>query len=417
MISLRFFIGDVMSGIIERLYDESVWREYCVYKATKEPSRSNLLIELFSYVETKGYEQILQSIKNEEPLPHPIKKLINKSNGQKKRAVYTFPSDFNFVMKCMAYQLKSYDHLFAPNLYSFRRNKSPKHAWDWLMKNRNLSRKYIYKVDISNYFCSISVPMLLTKLESILKDNDAELFRLLKNLLTDPFIIYDDTLQKESKGAIPGAPFSAFLANVYLMEMDWFFYHARVEYFRYSDDILILANNEEELQCHITKVKQFLSEMNLKVNMEKEVLTLPGQKWEFLGFSYEKGIVDVSDISFSKLKAKMRRKSKALLRWAEKKKLPGEYAAKAFIKRFNAKLYENTINNELTWTRWYFPIINTDRTLKQIDSYMLDCIRFLASGRRTKIRYNLRYENIKSWGYRSLVHEYYSDKEKENQRE
>lgn len=65
------------------------------------------------------------------------------------------------------------------------------------------------------------------------------------------------------------------------MEMDWFFYRDRVEYYRYSDDILIMANSEEELKCHITKVKQFLSEMNLEVNTEKEVYTLPGQRWDF----------------------------------------------------------------------------------------------------------------------------------------
>ena len=102
-----------------------------------------------------------------------------------------------------------------------------------------------------------------------------------------------------------------------------------------------------------------------------------------------------------------------LSRWADKKNLPGEYAAKAFIHRFNAKLYDNPVFSELTWTRWFFPIINTTDTLKEIDRYMQDCIRFLATGTRTKARFQFRYEDMKALGYKSLVHEYYNIKQKE----
>ena len=97
-----------------------------------------------------------------------------------------------------------------------------------------------------------------------------------------------------------------------------------------------------------------------------------------------------------------------------KKNLPGEYAARAFVKRFNTKLYDNPVYSELTWTRWFFPVINTDETLKKIDEYMQECIRYLATGKRTKSRYNFRYEDIKNLGYRNLVNEYYKFKNVDN---
>ena len=84
----------------------------------------------------------------------------------------------------------------------------------------------------------------------------------------------------ESKGIIPGAPFSAFTANVYLMDLDRYFYNAHVEYMRYSDDILILADDEAALQSHILHVKEVLAERGLQINPDKECFIYPGEKWE-----------------------------------------------------------------------------------------------------------------------------------------
>jgi hypothetical protein len=113
-----------------------------------------------------------------------------------------------------------------------------------------------------------------------------------------------------------------------------------------------------------------------------------------------------------KLKAKMRRKARALVRWQARKELDGVQAAKAFVRVFNRKLFENDAEHELTWVRWYFPLINTADSLKIIDAYSQQCIRFLATGRHTKAAYNFRYADMKALGYRSLVHEYYKKDDK-----
>ena len=150
--------------------------------------------------------------------------------------------------------------------------------------------------------------------------------------------------------------------------------------------------------------------MHLTINEKKESFSAPHEKWEFLGISFQDNVFDVSKVSADKLKKKMRRKSRALDRWKDKKGLENECAAKAFIRIFNNKLYCNSSDNELTWTRWFFPMINTAATLSEIDRYMQDCIRYLATGRRTAGRYRFRYEDMKRLGYRSLVHEYYEIK-------
>lgn len=61
-------------------------------------------------------------------------------------------------------------------------------------------------------------------------------------------------------------------------------------------------------------------------------------------------------------------------------------AVRAFIKRFNKKLYDSNDPNETNWSRWYFPLINTDKSLKELDAYMQDCLRYTASETHTKAR-------------------------------
>ena len=69
-------------------------------------------------------------------------------------------------------------------------------------------------------------------------------------------------------------------------------------------------------------------------------------------------------------------------------------------------MLESPEDNELSWSFWFFSMINTDKSLHEIDLYAQDCLRFLISGTRTKARYNIRYDDLKALGYKSLVHHY-----------
>ena len=111
----------------------------------------------------------------------------------------------------------------------------------------------------------------------------------------------------------------------------------------------------------------------------------------------------------SLVKHKMRRKARRFRRLMTrgKKPLGAEEAIRRYIAVFNIKFYDNRRDNELTWARWFFPIITTSKTLSELDRYMVECIRFIRTGKHTKGNYRLRYDTIKSYGFRSLVHEYY----------
>ena len=205
-----------------------------------------------------------------------------------------------------------------------------------------------------------------------------------------------------------GTPLSAFYANLYLKDLDARFCEAGIPYARYSDDIILFAETEEERDAHVAALHTFLADRGLTINPSKESVSAPGEPWTFLGFVCSEKRVDIAPATVHKLKQKMRRKARALQRWRKRNGVSGEKAAAAFIRIFNRKLLENSTDSDLTWSYWFFSVINTPASLRGIDVYAQDCLRFLISGRRTKARYSVRYEDLKKLGYRSLVHEYYS---------
>ena len=259
--------------------------------------------------------------------------------------------------------------------------------------------------------------ILLDKL-TFIKQSDSVLFNLFQRMLKDDWVYDKGELIKEAQGAMAGMPCSTFFANVYLSDVDNYFEGIAkdVEYFRYSDDILIFADTKEILDKYIDIFKVLIKEKGLEINESKVAYINPGEKVEFLGFAYKNGIIDISDNTKRKLKAKIKRKAEALRRWARKKELEPDKAAKGFIKTMNVKFfgrYKDAIidcidlKQDFTWSRWFFPNITVDSSLEEIDKYMQQYIRYIITGRHYKGNYKITYEQMKDWGYRSLVHEYY----------
>lgn len=174
---------------------------------------------------------------------------------------------------------------------------------------------YSYKVDVSNYFNSIPVRPLLKMLHEFL--NDEPLYRFFENQLTDRRVDFDGEIIEEDKGVMAGTPTAAFLANVYLMDLDGKF--SDEIYARYSDDIILFAPSKEELDEKKERLLSVLSEKGLTVNPEKVNETAPQDPWTFLGITYQNGETDICDVSVQKLKDKLRRKSRSLLRWKRRK--------------------------------------------------------------------------------------------------
>ena len=286
-------------------------------------------------------------------------------SSQKKRIVYTYPKDENTVLKLLTYLLlRKYDGLFSPNLYSFRPGRTAKDAFRRVCLGAKGA--YSYKVDVSNYFNSVKIPLLLPMLKEALSD-DEPLCRFLESLLTEEFVLEGGKEIAEEKGIMAGTPLASFYANLFLSDLDRSFYEDGILYARYSDDIIVFGDSDQTVREYSDRIKEHLFSAGLEVNPAKESFCAPEKGFTFLGFRYANGVVDIAPATVKKLKGKMRRKARGLLRWRIRNGVDGEGAAKAFIRIFNRKLLDDPTDNDLTWSCWFFSVINTADSLREID--------------------------------------------------
>jgi len=395
--------------IMDKLSSQSRWLAFYEYKKTGGHVSDGDLQDLWDFIQGEEYLPIVTGIREGEAFALPQMRTLNKKNTTKKRVVFTCPPAENMVLKMMAWCLQQYDSYMAKNLYSFRRNIGVKQAVQDLIRQPGIDEMFSYKLDIHDYFNSVNIEKLLPKLRKILQGEE-EIYEFLERLLREPYVLRDGEQITTRKGIMAGLPVSAFLANVYLMELDHEMERRGVLYARYSDDIILFAPTREELEQHAKRLQAVLAEHDLSVNPGKCATTEPGQTWEYLGFSYYQGHVDISQAALEKVMDKCKRKARAIYRWKIKNGKEDIHAIRAYIKYLDKKFFDNPVHNELTWCRWYLPIITTDKSLRRLDHYIQQNLRYLTTGRHTKANYKLRYETMRELGYRSLVYVYYEGK-------
>ncbi len=405
--------------ILQDAANQDNWHSFLNYKLEKQHLSKEEERQFQDFIDRKAYLPLCRLwTANAYPASYPQKYIVNKQGSKKKRIVYSFTGDEGLFLKFIAFHLFRFDSFFCDNCYAFRREFG---VWDAMRRIRSmptLQDKYCLKVDISNYFNSIDIDILLDKL-SFLKDYDMPLFLLFERILRENQVLENGKVVTEAHGAMAGTPISPFFANIYLREVDYYFKELSIPYFRYSDDIILFADSLDELTKLQSQLYEQLSALKLTINPDKLHISKPGEVWEFLGFCYRDGKIDLSDTTIMKMKAKIKRKADALRRWQRQKGLTPEKAAIGFIRAMNHKFFGSysdsqdtqdipITHNDFTWSRWFFPNLTTDAGLRIIDDYLQEYIRYTVTGRHYKGNYRIRYETLKEWGYRSLVHEFYN---------
>jgi hypothetical protein len=337
----------------------------------------------------------------------PDRLRITKLGSDKKRIIYVYPLFDRLVLKAVHYCLARTDLGLSPNCLAFRPGFSIHGAF------RSVIRRYrpdyaCVRIDIRNYFNSIPITNIIGVLEAVLC-GDRELVTAVSRLLRRPEVLENNrVVADEEKGVMAGMPLSPLLANLYLTEFDKKAESWAPVYARYSDDIIFFCPPErtEELW---ERIRTEFSGYGLTINDEKSSIALPGQAWEFLGLSYRDGRIGLSAASIRKMKGKISRAARKLYRWKVRKAASTERAARALIRKFQYKFYGSGLkDDELTWSRWYFPLISDADDLREIDAYMQEMLRYLETGRHTKNNYKqFPYERFRRLGYIPLTSAFY----------
>jgi retron-type reverse transcriptase len=134
---------------------------------------------------------------------------------------------------------------------------------------------YCMKLDIRKFYPSVDRDILKMLLRRKIKDND--LLWLLDGII-------------DSADGLPiGNYLSQYLANFYLTYFDhWLKEDLRVKYyFRYADDLVILANNKQYLHALLAEIRSYLDQkLRLSIKSNYQVFPVDARGIDFVGYVF-----------------------------------------------------------------------------------------------------------------------------------
>jgi len=206
------------------------------------------------------------------------------------------------------YLSKIIEPKFIYDSYSCRKNKGIHKAVKRLqhftrsITQNSMREAYYLQLDIKSYFVKLNKNTLMSLVEKHIKNREM--------LWLSKIIIYNDctqnceirgqknlfqylpphkTLFKQPKGrGIPiGNLTSQFFANLYLNELDQFIKHQlKCKYYmRYTDDLVILHQNPNQLKIWINQIQGFLTDhLDLRLNLSKTIIKPISNGIDYLGY-------------------------------------------------------------------------------------------------------------------------------------
>lgn len=389
-------------SIIDEIKKEKNWKSYLQYK-----KNNNLLTDKEQkYIKQNKYINIANEITNGEYTFNPPKRRLVNNAGDKRKIVYTYNEDETMILKLISFLImQKYDDKFSPNCYSFRKDFGIKQAMENLSAASNIEKLCCYKIKIDNYYSNIPIELLLDKLKKLFSD-DIKLYEFFEKILTDKRVEVDKEIIIEEKGIMLGTPIASFLGNVYLDDMDKKYYEEQTLYARYADEIIILCR-ENELQNNMISIENDVYRHQLSLDITKRELIAPGAMWSFSGFSHQNEIIDLSEETKKKIKNQIKKFAKEIRRRAILKEDFPEVALKTMNRKFNKIFYEEKPGKDMPWYMWFFPVINTAGSLREIDKCMQENLRYIVTGKHSKTNYkDVKYSYLKKCYYRPLVPEF-----------
>lgn len=397
-------------NLTENLLDEKVWNEVFTKLVTKHQFSKEKLSELFLVKESKKYELVEEFMHGTIDWGTPRKLLIAKSDTQKKRVVYLYDLSIRLFLGVLYEVLSAYyKDSISDKCFSYKKDTSTITAVKYIKENRTVEYNYCVKVDIHAYFNSVCQERVREMLDELNLEKGMK--KSLEKLYFSDEVVYNGKVLHEWKGLIPGTSLASFFANYCLRELDEYFENKDIVYARYSDDILILAKTREELENALVQVRYYLKKYDLVINPDKYTYFTPDDDITFLGLKLSKdGAVDISEHAKKKMKRTIHRWCRKARREIELGHSTFEKEAKNVFRRLNNKNFKCYINNEGTfgWCHYAFRYITTVDSLREIDYYTKDTIRYLKTGKHNKANFKkITEEEFHNLGFVSLVELYY----------
>jgi len=325
--------------MIETLFSlenlKNTFDEISTYKGIDEVSYTEFRQNLES-----NLSLLQKEIFSNKFIVEPVAK-IELKKGDKTRPITLSSIRDRIVQKILAkYLNKIYNNKFSNKSYAYRPNKSTLKAVNRVedfIKRKNF---WILKSDIKDFFETINHDILLKLLKQDIKDEI--ILNLLIQYMKMGAFDYRKNYIEHKVGVYQGNIISPILSNLYLDMMDKFLERHNINFVRFADDFVILANKRYKIEWAFRNLKRFLNLIKLQLNDNKTYIIHANDGFVFLGVFFKGSYKTIENSRLEKINNKLFDYAKQKMSFDE------------FIEKFNT--YYWTLKN------YYLKIINKDST-------------------------------------------------------
>lgn len=234
----------------------------------------------------------------------------------------------------------------------------------------NTKRREVgFKADLTKYFDSVPIRCIdeiFDRMEQkVGKSKIIDVVR--KYYHTDLCFDVDGNIIEHYQSLKQGCSVASFLADAVLYKVDFILSSMPGYYVRYSDDLLAISDNWE--QSFLT-LRSMLADLELALNPKKVEIIYEDRWFKFLGFN-----IKGDKITLSKSRVKSFQKE-IEARTIKQRNI----SMKRAINQVNNYLYKG--DGTYSWATSVLPIINVEKDIDELNTFVMDCIRACATGKK-----------------------------------